>query len=861
MAGVAQRITGQTGGEAEEVRPRLHGELVERWPGPAVVEGSSDRALCRMLDAAPVGLLLTDLDGRLQRVNRELASMLGYAEPKDLMEACARAGADAWLSPEDRGAVFESLKEKQGVFGRECQFTCRDGSRIWAVVSLRFVEGEDGSRMGLVGAVEDITARKEAEQVLRDSEEKYRASFEQAALGILHTSLQGRILKCNERFAQIVGYSAEELVGRRFQELTPPEDRGAGQSALEKLISGEVASLAFEKRYQRKDGSLTWVMLTISVRHDERGGPLHFLTLVQDINDHKLAEQRLAAAQEALRASEERYRIAFQMTVDAVNLNRLSDGKYIECNRSFLDITGFTREEVIGKTSVELGIWADIGDRQRMVDMLEKSGTCRELEARFRKKNGETFWGVMSATRIELNGEACVLSMTRDVSQAKAAEEEIRNLAFFDPLTGLPNRRLLLERLEKSLAASRRKGKMGALLFVDMDDFKMLNDTRGHHIGDLLLQEVANRLTMCTRESDTVARLGGDEFVVILEDLSETAEEAASYATVVAEKVIAAIGQPYQLAGHECVGTASIGITIFGGPTDNSRDALRQADIAMYQAKAAGRNTVRFFAPALQAAVNARAKLEDEMRHGIRDHEFVLWYQPQLDHGKLVGAEALLRWNHPQRGILAPSAFIPLAEETGLIVPLGAMVLETACRQLTKWREQYHGRRMTIAVNVSPRQFRQTDFADQVRSVLERTGAEPSSLKLEITEGMLLENVEEVIALMKDLKTIGVQFSLDDFGTGYSSLAYLKRLPLNQLKIDRAFVRDMLDDPTSSAIARAIVSLSGAMGIDLIAEGVETEAQQEHLTELGCHAFQGYLFGYPVPPAEFELVLADVGMQ
>lgn len=859
MASVARRFVGE-GLEAEvEPRTKSHGDLVEQRPGPVVVQTSQELAWCRMLDAAPVGLLLTDMEGRLQRVNHELATMLGYDGPEELL-AAFDAGTEMWIAPEARNALVARLGEEQGVYGEECHFTCSDGSRIWTQVNLRYVFGEHGSPVGLVGAVEDITERKKSERLLRDSEEKYRASFEQAALGILHTSLQGKILKCNERFAQIVGYAAEELVGRGFQELTPTQDRGMGQSALLKLLSGEVDSLSFEKRYQRKDGSLTWVMLTISVRHDRRGRPLHFLTLVQDINDRKQAEQRLATAQAALRASEERYRIAFQMTVDAVNLNRVSDGRYIECNRSFLDITGFTHEEVVGHTSVELGIWDDLNDRQRMVDLLDRYGFCRDLEARFRKKNGELFWGVMSASRIELDGEPCVLSMTRDVSQAKAAAEEIRNLAFFDPLTGLPNRRLLLERLVKSLATSRRRNRMGALLFVDLDDFKMLNDTLGHHIGDLLLQEVSLRLTHCTRETDTVARLGGDEFVVILEDLSESAEEAAAHAKAVAEKVLASIGQTYQLAGHECLSTASVGITIFGSPEDNSRDALQQADIAMYQAKAAGRNTVRFFAPALQAAVNARAKLEDEMRHGIRESQFLLWYQPQLDHGKLVGAEALLRWNHPERGILPPSEFIPLAEETGLIVPLGSMVLEAACRQLKAWREQYPGRQMTIAVNVSARQFRQTDFAQQVREVLDRTGAPPGSLKLEITESMFLENVEEVIALMTELKAIGVQFSLDDFGTGYSSLAYLKRLPLDQLKIDRAFVRDMLNDPTSSAIAKAIVSLSGAMGIDLIAEGVETQEQQVHLTELGCHAFQGYLFGRPVPASEFQTVLANAAM-
>ncbi len=446
----------------------------------------------------------------------------------------------------------------------------------------------------------------------------------------------------------------------------------------------------------------------------------------------------------------------------------------------------------------------------------------------------------------------------RELQRLKAAHDEIRNLAFFDPLTGLPNRRLLLDRLRQTLAGSTRTKHKRALLFVDLDNFKTLNDTQGHHIGDLLLQEVARRITVRIRESDTVARLGGDEFVVMLNDLSEVSEQAAAQAKTIAEQLIAVIDEPFVLDGHQCRSSASVGITVFGDPHSSTNEVLQQADLAMYQAKADGRNTIRFFAPALQAAVNARAAMEEELRRAIRTNEFLLYYQSQIDRGVLVGAEALLRWQHPVRGILAPGAFISLAEETGLILPLGDWVMETACQQIAAWSGRRGHEALTVAVNISARQLRNPDFVSNVLKTLDRTGANPHSLKLELTESMLVENIEEVIVKMTDLRSHGLRFSLDDFGTGYSSLAYLRRLPLDQLKIDQAFVRDILKDSSCGAIAQSIISLSKAMGLSVIAEGVETEEQRDFLDRLGCHSFQGYLFSRPLPLDQFGLLLPDV---
>lgn len=467
-----------------------------------------------------------------------------------------------------------------------------------------------------------------------------------------------------------------------------------------------------------------------------------------------------------------------------------------------------------------------------------------------RRKNGEIFPGWLSMTAVtdEL-GRVCNYVGTQiDITERKQAEDVIKNLAFYDHLTQLPNRRLLLDRLQQLVAALSRNQRHGALMFIDLDNFKTLNDTLGHDFGDLLLQQVATRLSSCVREDDTVARLGGDEFVVMLANLSPSRQEAAMQAEAVSEKVLATTTVPYDLAGHEYLISPSIGITLIGGHEGTVEDLLRQADIAMYQAKAAGRNTVRFFDPQMQAAIHARAALEIDLREAVWRHDFVLYYQPQVaSSGRLLGAEALVRWQHPKRGMVSPAEFIPLAEECGLILPIGHWVLETACKQLAVWAANPQTEPLLLAVNVSARQLSSPNFVTEVLALLQYTGANPARLKLELTEGLLLQNTEDVIAKMLALKAYGVGFSLDDFGTGYSSLSYLKRLPLDQLKIDQSFVRDVLADPNDAAIACTVVALAKSLGLTVIAEGVETAEQRDFLAENGCHTYQGYFFGRPGP--------------
>ena len=456
-------------------------------------------------------------------------------------------------------------------------------------------------------------------------------------------------------------------------------------------------------------------------------------------------------------------------------------------------------------------------------------------------------WSYMASTVVT------GLLITALLAERKVAEEAAINLAFYDPLTQLPNRRLLMDRLAQALASSARSGHKGALLLIDLDNFKALNDTLGHDKGDLLLQQVGQRLIACVSEGDTVARLGGDEFVVMLEVLSSHADEAATQTEAVGAKILAALNQPYLLSGYTNRSTPSMGLTLFTGWQNTVDELLKQADLAMYQAKAAGRNTMRFFDQKMQAIATDRAALEADLREALRQHQFILYFQPQvLGDWRLTGAEALVRWQHPRRGLVPPNEFIPMAEETGLILPLGSWVLEAACTQLVSWAARPDLAHLTVAVNVSAHQMHQPDFVSQVLGALGKTGANPQRLKLELTENLLVSDVEHTIAKMLALKAHGVGFSVDDFGTGYSSLSYLKRLPLDQLKIDQGFVRDILSDPNDAAIARMVIALAESMGLTVIAEGVESQAQRISLASLGCHAYQGYLFSRPLPADAFE---------
>ena len=552
----------------------------------------------------------------------------------------------------------------------------------------------------------------------------------------------------------------------------------------------------------------------------------------------------------------------------------------LRVNRAFTLVTGYTPEEVIGKkpnllnsdrhdASFYSAIWKSLND----------TGAW-EGELWSRRKNGEVYPEYLNISAVKNQSGIITnyVSTLTDITASRKAADEIEHLAFYDQLTRLPNRRFLIDRLKQALASSARSGREGALLFIDLDNFKAINDTLGHEMGDLLLQQVAQRLGACVREGDTVSRLGGDEFVVMLEDLSELQREgdtvsrlggdevvvmlenlselqleAGAKTETVGNKILAALSQLYQLASYEYRSTSSIGIALFSDHKGAPDELLKHAGIAMYQAKKDGRDTLRFFNQKMQDAINSRAELEDELRKAIEHQQFQLYYQIQVDSSHHpLGAEALIRWIHPERGLIPPMQFIPLAEETGLILSIGQWVLDTACAQLKAWEQDALTRDLVLAVNVSAEQFRHADFVAQVQATVQRHAINPRLLKLELTENLLLEKIEDVITTMNTLKEIGIQFSLDDFGTGYSSLQYIKQLPLDQLKIDQSFIRDLATDSSDKAIVRTIIAMADSLKLDVIAEGVETEQQRQPLLDKGCTHFQGYLFGKPVPIAQFE---------
>jgi len=617
------------------------------------------------------------------------------------------------------------------------------------------------------------------------------------------------------------------------------EDRGAVERLWQAACKGD----AFDCEHRIMVGNeVRWIRQKAELELASDGTALRISGITQDITQRKNAETQLRIAATAFESHEGMMITSAQEVI-------------LRVNHAFTEITGYAAHEVVGQSPRLLNSGRHNATfYASMWSSIASTGSWQG-EIWNRRKDGEVYpeWLTITAVR---DGAALVthyVAIFSDITARKTAENEIQNLAFFDPLTRLPNRRLLMDRLKQALVASYRHQRQGALLFVDLDDFRTLNDTLGYPKGDLLLQQVARNLLSCVHEGDTVARLGGDEFLVMLEDLSDNPMQAATEAESVAEKILVKLNLTYELDNDKYHSTCSIGIAMFGERKENVEEPVKRAELALYQANSAGRNTLRFYDPKMQAEVTARAALEMDMREALVRREFLLYYQVQVaGERKITGVEALLRWRHPVRGMVAPDEFIALAESTGLILPLGQWVLEAACDQLVQWAKRPELADLTLAVNVSARQFHQRDFADQVLAVLERTRINPGRLKIELTESVLISNVEDVIAKMNALKAVGVGFALDDFGTGFSSLSYLKRLPLDQLKIDQGFVKNILLDPNDAAIAKMVVALADSLGLLVIAEGVETEAQRKLLSGLGCHAYQGYLFGRALPLAEFE---------
>lgn len=670
-----------------------------------------------------------------------------------------------------------------------------------------------------------------------------------SVIGYWDKSLKNRL--ANKAYEHWFGIEASQIRGKYIWELLGEDLYRLNLPHIEAALRGE--SQAFERVIPNPDGSRRRHSLTNYIPDVRDGEVKGFFVLVTDISAIKEAE-------EALRGSEERFRSMVQDQTEVISRQR-ADGIYVFVNDVFCRFFGKREQEMIGSTWQPLVYPEDL---QHVADELAKLSVANPvvmIENRVLSGVGEVHWMQFSNRGIfnEQGQLTEIQSVGRDISDRKRMEEEVQKLAYQDPLTGLANRRLMLDRLRIALATSARSMQYGALLFLDLDKFKMINDTQGHADGDLLLVEVAKRISACVREVDTVARQGGDEFLVLVERLGDSLDEVSRTVAKIAETIRQALAKPYQINHMHIHSSSSIGISLFCGQDKDVDELIKRADMAMYQAKDGGRNRTRFFDPEMQKMVEVRASLESDMHKALEMGQFELHYQLQVNHeNKPIGAEALIRWQHPQRGMVSPAHFIPVAEESTLILNIGDWVLDEACRQISVWSTSEKTCDLVLAVNISAQQFKQAQFVDQVVALIHKHGIDPSRLKLELTEGIALDDISDVIAKKNLLRQkVGVTLSLDDFGTGFSSLSYLKRLPLDQIKIDQSFVRDITTDKSDAVMVKTIIDLAQNFSLNVIAEGVETEAQLLFLKQHQCMAYQGYLFSKPLPIEQFDALMQD----
>lgn len=758
-----------------------------------------------------------------------------------------------WVNPEQRAGMRELIQRDGKVDNFEFQLRRRNGEIRIMQISARFLSNEPEPI--LLAVAHDITERRQAEEALRLSELRLRTIIDNEPECVKIVDAKGVLLEMNTAgLAMLEASSVEEIKKHSLIQFVLPDYRAAFIAMHQHVMAGKNTILAFEIVGLR--GTRRWLETHAAPMRDPLSGEvIKLLGVTRDVTLQKQAE--LALRESVLHTQA----ILNNMLDGVITIN--TQGLIESFNKAASTIFGYNPDEVIGR-NISMLMPEKIkalhdGYLSHHVDTGHAKTLGTQLEVEGKRKDGNLFPMSLSVSKILREGKLTFIGLIRDITQQRRDEEKINRLAFYDPLTNLPNRRLLFDRLSQAIITSSRTDQHGALMFLDLDYFKQLNDTLGHDLGDELLKQVALGLQTCIREGDTVARMGGDEFVLLIEALSLYPNEAASQAEMIANKVLMALGEPYILGDHTYTITPSIGIVVFLNQTETMEELLKKADVAMYQAKAAGRNNARFFDPTMQAAVSVRVELEKSMRQALEAKEFILHYQIQVDgKGKPTGVEALLRWNHSKHGMISPAVFIPLAEETGMILTLGQWVLEAACAQLVEWTKTTERSQWTMAVNVSVFQFSQANFIENIQLALQKTGANPHQLKLELTESMLVKDVDDVIIKMTAIKALGVTFSLDDFGTGYSSLSYLKRLPLDQLKIDQSFVRDLLTDPNDAVIARAIVALGHSLGIKVIAEGVETGEQHKALESMGCDAFQGYYFARPVAAQDLAVTIDKI---
>jgi diguanylate cyclase (GGDEF)-like protein/PAS domain S-box-containing protein len=805
-------------------------DITERKRAEEKVRESSEQVRL-LLDSIPEAVYGIDLHGKCTFCNPACLDLLGYQNASELLGrdmhvVLHHTRADGTPYPVEECHIFEAFRRGYGTHIDNEVLWRRDGTSFPAEYWSHPIR-RDGNLVGTVVTFVDITERKRTQEALRESEERYRLLFERNMAGVFRTTLEGRILECNQAAASMLGYdSPEELLATPLARI---HHSSSDREAFLRKLKSEKSLTNHETMLRRKNGESSWAMLNVSLVAGNSGAADIVEGTFVDITERKLAEKELRLMQFSL-----------EHACDAVHWMN-AEGRIVYANRASCRSLGRSREELLCLTIPDIDPRFPKERWQTFWEELKVRGSMT-FETQHQTKQKHVFPVEITATYLNFDGQEYCFAFARDITERRVAEERVQSLAYYDALTGLPNRILLRDRLTQALATARRQKHQVALLFLDLDRFKIINDSLGHTVGDLLLQEVAERLQSFAREQDTVARLGGDEFLIVLTNVKDIPAAA-----VAAERFMDAMTVGFVIQGHSLSVSCSLGISIFPEHGADSETLIKNADAAMYSAKDAGRNNFQFFTADMTAKAVERLTLENNLRTALDRQELFLVYQPQMEiaTGKIIGLEALIRWRHPELGLVPPDEFISIAENSGLIMPIGEWVLRTACAQARKWLEEGFAA-VSVAVNVSAIQFRQEGFPDTVGRVLQETGLPPQCLELELTESLLLSNADVMFSVLRQLTAMGLRLAIDDFGTGYSSLSYLKHFPVSKLKIDRSFVRDVAVNPDDAAIATAIISMAKSLNLKVIAEGVEDEAQMSFLRTHQCDEIQGYYFSKPL---------------
>ncbi|MBA1194832.1 MAG: diguanylate cyclase/phosphodiesterase with [Pseudomonas sp.] len=807
----------------------------------------SEQRFATLFRLSPNVILLTRRhDGLILEANQSFELCLGWP----LAEAIGKTTTELnlWVDPAHRQQILDATQHAGGPVTLEVSFRDRSCKVHDGILSTQGIE-MDGV-IHLLTTFVDLSEQVEREQRLSASEAKFASLFQVSPDPICVTRQDtGQFIEVNPAFTQTFGWHVDQVIGRTAEQLGLWAEAPERARRIEQVIRDQGLSNVAVVAHTAQGERLTCVIASRVIAVD---GQACSVTTLRDITQQQRAEA-------ALKASEEKFAKAFHSSPDAITITERDSGRYLEVNEGFCRLTGYRLEDVMGRSVFELSIWADEQQRTALLAELLEQGRVHRREMLGRHKRGDALTVEMSVEPITLNETDCLLVTARDVTQLKNAQAQIRHLAYHDPLTNLPNRALLMDRLSQQIEVLQRDGSRGALLFLDLDHFKHINDSLGHPVGDAVLKVVTARLEASVRAGDTVARLGGDEFVVLLGNLAGSREDVEALVGERASTLRQLLAEPMALNGQQLQVTPSIGVALIPDHGTTPADLLKRADIALYRAKDAGRNATELFHASMQTAASERLRMENDLRLAVTRNELALHFQPQVDarDQQIVGAEVLLRWYHPVLGQQSPAQFIHVLEESGLIVEVGGWILDQACQACADLLADglIDPARFSLCVNISPRQFRQRDFVERTLHSLDRCGLPRRLLKLEITEGIVIQNLDDTIDKMRELKGHEVGFAMDDFGTGYSSLTYLKRLPVDTLKIDQSFVRDALLDTNDAEIVRAIVAMARSLRLTVIAEGVELPEQLAFLEQLNCHLYQGYLYSRPLPLEAFRALL------